>query len=455
MAAESHEESAPVRRVSDLIEIFRAAEKPTREFLLGTEAEKFGVHAETFAPLSYDGEFGVVHVLQALRRFGWEPEAETHDGPLIALKRGPSSVTLEPGSQLELSGAALPDVHRVRAELDQHFAELAQLSGELKVIWLSVGFHPLAAQNELTWVPKKRYAIMREYLPPLGAAALDMMRRTATVQVNLDYENETDAMRKLRVALLLSPLLNAICANSPVRERRQSGVKSLRGQVWLDMDRSRSGLVRRVLDLPRATYADYVEWALDAGMFLFKRGERVFPNTGQTFREFMADGFEGERATLADFKLHLNTLFPEVRLKNTLELRSCDALPGSLLTALPALGAGIFYDETALAEAEVLAETIGPNSAEEARPELVKLGLGATIGGVPARELAVRLLEVAAAGLDRRARLDPTGLSERKYIEPLLGLAAKGQSPADLLRDGLPSDGPIPASELVARTRIF
>ncbi len=454
MTATSAEDSAPIRSLDDLVSVFHAAEKPKTAFLLGAEAEKFGVHGDSFAPLSYDGERGVVRVLEALRAFGWEPDHEVEGGPLIALKRGAASVTLEPGSQLELSGAALPDVHAVRAEFAAHLAELAPISREMSLVWLGVGFHPLARQADLTWVPKQRYPIMREYLLPLGSGAHDMMRRTATVQVNIDYESEADAMRKLRVGLLLSPLLHAMLANSPFIEGRTSELKSLRGNVWLHMDPARSGLVPRVLAHRRPRYREYVEWALDAGMFLFKRGERAYANTGQTFRDFWANGFEGQRATLADWKLHLNTLFPEVRLKNTIELRACDALPLDLTPAVSAFAAGIFYDERALAEAEDLAESLGHDAVSQARPALVQRALEASIGGLPARALAERLLDITKGGLERRARLNEAGESEAVYLELLSGLIARGQTPADRLRALLPGAGPHAASALVAATRI-
>lgn len=454
MASISPEDSVRVRSVEDLVAVFHAAEKPQGPFLLGTEGEKFAVHAEHFTPLAYEGPHGVRRVLEALEALGWEPEHEVSGGPLIALTRGRASVTLEPGSQLELSGAPLPDVHAVLAEFRQHLAELGPISQEMKLVWLGVGFHPLAAQADLSWVPKQRYAIMREYLPPRGSGAHDMMRRTATVQVNLDYASEEDAMRKLRVGLLLSPLLNAITANSPFRERRFGGQKTLRGNVWLNMDPSRSGMVKNVLAKRRARYADYVEWALDAGMFLFKRGERVIANSGQTFRDFLANGHAGEHATLADFKLHLNTLFPEVRLKNTLELRSCDTLPLELMGAVPAFGAGLFYDERALGEAEALADSLGVDAIEQARPELVTRALAASVGGQPLRTLAERLLEIAQGGLARRARRDATGADERVHLEPLARLVAQGLTPADRLLAGLQGEGPFAAAELVRRTRI-
>jgi glutamate--cysteine ligase len=454
MVATSAEDSAPIRKLDDLVTVFHSSEKPKSAFLLGAEAEKFGVYGDSFAPLSYEGEHGVVRVLEALQALGWEPESEAPGGPLIALRRGGASVTLEPGSQLELSGTALPDVHAVQAEFEEHLAELAPISEKMKLVWLGVGFQPLARQSELTWVPKHRYALMREYLLPLGSGAHDMMRRAATVQINLDYENEEDAMRKLRVGLLLSPLLHAITANSPFIEGRTSELKSLRGDVWLRMDPARSGLVQRVLGQRRARYSDYVEWALDAGMFLFKRGEHFFANTGQTFRSFLADGFEGERATLGDWKLHLNTLFPEVRLKNTLELRACDSLPLELTASVPAFGAGIFYDERALAEAEVLADSLGAHAVTAARPALVRDALSADIGGLPARALAERLLDIAKGGLERRARLNAAGETEAIHLEPLIALTARGFSPADRLRELLPGPGPHAPSAIVAATRI-
>jgi glutamate--cysteine ligase len=454
MSIHSAEDGAPVRNIEDLTSVFRAAEKPSTEFLLGTEAEKFGVHSETFEPLGYEGAFGVERVLKSLIGLGWAPERETEAGPLIALVRGRASVTLEPGAQLELSGSPLADVHLIRTEVEQHLAEIAPISSEMKITWLSVGFHPLAAQRQLPWVPKQRYAVMREYLPKLGSGAHDMMRRTATVQVNIDFSDEEDALRKLRVGLLLSPLFNVITANSPFRECQRGPKKSLRGDVWLRMDPARSGLIPRIFERRRPTYVDYAEWALDAGMFLIKRHGRVLHNTGQTFRDFMGHGFQDERATLGDWKLHLNTVFPEVRLKNTLEIRAVDALPLSLLGALPALVAGIFYDDRALQKAEDLAASLGFEAVSSARPELVTRGLDATIGGISARALGERLLEIALGGLDRRARLNASGESERIHLEPLVALVSAGLSPADRLLAGLEGDAPFAPETLVGRTRI-
>jgi glutamate--cysteine ligase len=445
-------EHRPIRDLDELSEIFRAAEKPQSEFRIGAEAEKFAVVERTGVPLDY--EHGVTRIFGALAGVGWVPEREGHDGPVIALRRGAASVTLELGARLELSGSALADLHAVAGELETHLTELEPVSRELGLVWLSVGFHPLAHQGELPWVPKARYGVMREYLPTRGRAAHDMMRRTATVQANFDFVNEEDALRKLTVSLRLSPLIHALTAHAPFAERRVSGLKSLRGDVWLHMDPSRSGLIPALWRKERPKYHDYVDWALDAGMFLFKRGDRVYKNTGQTFRAFMADGFEGERATLEDWRLHLNTLFPEARLKNTLEVRACDAQSRELSLAVPALFTGLLYDERALALAEDMARRFELETLEASRPGLVRDALGARIGSVPVAPLAERLVDIALGGLERRARRDEAGRDERRYLEPLAALTARAECPADALVRGLATGEILGVTELVARTRL-
>ncbi|HEY6557092.1 MAG TPA: glutamate-cysteine ligase family protein [Polyangiaceae bacterium] len=445
----------PIQDAEDLCRVFRAAEKPPSEWRIGAEAEKFGVDANTGAPISYDGARGVLRIFSSLiEAHGWQPEREQQDGPIIALLRGSASVTLEPGAQLELSGAALPDIHAICAESRGHLQELRAISDEMNLLWLGVGFHPLAHQDQLPWVPKQRYAVMRSYLPTRGSGALDMMRRTATVQANFDYANEEDALRKLQVSLRLSPLAHVILANSPFYEGKLSGKKSIRGEVWLHMDPQRSGLIPSLWTAQRPRYRDYVEWALDAGMFLFKRGARVYSNTGQTFRDFLANGYEGERATHADWKLHLNTLFPEARLKSTLEVRSVDSLPTDLGCALPALFTGILYDEQALAEAEELLRPLSYEAVERARPELIKKGLSAELGGQSARVLAERVLEIATGGLSRRRRLSAEGRDETIHLSRVTQLVAAGKTPADVLVEGLDNEDPDLHREILARTRL-
>jgi glutamate--cysteine ligase len=443
----------PIRDLDELVDLFRAAEKRPDKFRIGAEAEKFAITGSG-EPLHYEGEQGVVGIFEALGDFGWEPERETPDGPVISLRRGQSSITLEPGSQLELSGAALPDLHQVEAEFLNHLRELAPVSKRLGLTWLGVGFHPLARQEDLRWVPKQRYAVMREYLPTKGHAAHDMMRRTATVQANYDFENENDAMAKLLVSLKVSPLVHAMLANSPFKEGKLAGTKSVRGEVWLNMDPSRSGLIPSLWSKPKPGYRDYVEWALDSGMFLFKRDGKVIHNTGQTFRAFMSDGFEGHHATVADFKLHLQTLFPEARLKNTLEVRGCDSLPASLAMAVPALFTGILYDGRAFDQTRELVSSWTLEQTERERPALIREGLSAPFAGKRAAEHAQTLYELASSGLSRRARRNAQNEDERRYLKPLERLLAKGEVPADLLTRGLAPGATLTPADAIARCKI-
>jgi glutamate--cysteine ligase len=372
---------------------------------------------------------------------------------LISLLRTGASVTLEPGGQLELSGAPLENIHQICSEMTGHMAELRDISDELSLTWLGIGFHPFASQADLPWVPKGRYAIMRRYLPTRGEHGLDMMRRTATVQANFDYSSEESAMRALRISLRLSPLVTAMFANSPFYEGKLFGGKSFRAKVWLSVDPARQGLLKNVLE--RGTrFADYIEWALDAPMFLIKRGVEVIENTGQSFRSFLQHGFRGIRPVRSDWETHLNTLFPEVRLKRTIEVRGADSLPANLICALPALWTGILYDDRALDEADELSASFTFDELEAVRPDIGKLALGATFRGKPLASLAERLLEIASGGLERRGRLNRTGKDERVHLSRLAALVEKGQAPADALTEGLSNgDGDL-RREILARARI-
>ena len=443
----------PISNLDELDTVFRAVEKPADKFRIGAEAEKFAIKADG-APLQYEGDDGVVGIFDALSEYGWEPERESADGPIISLRRGGASITLEPGAQLELSGAALPDLHQVEAEFYNHLRELAPISKKLGLTWLGVGFQPLSTQEALSWVPKQRYSIMREYLPGKGHAAHDMMRRTATVQANYDFSSEADAMKKLTLSLKLSPIIHAMLANSPFKEGKLAGTKSVRGEVWLNMDPSRSGLIPSLWSPGKKTYRDYVEWALDAGMFLFKRDGKVVANTGQTFRAFIQDGFEGHKATLGDWKLHLQTLFPEARLKNTLEVRSCDSLPAHLATAVPALFTGILYDSRAMDQAIELLAPIDYATMAAARPALIRQGLTAPLGEKTGAQLAQSLYEVASSGLSRRGRRNAQNEDERRFIKPLERLLSSAEAPADDLTRGLAPDATLTPEETIKRCKI-
>jgi glutamate--cysteine ligase len=301
---------------------------------------------------------------------------------------------------------------------------------------MGLGFHPFAKRTDFTMVPKGRYGVMREYLPTRGGHALDMMLRTCTVQANFDYADEADAMRKMRVGLKLSPLTTAIFANSPFYEGSPFGGRTYRGAVWLDVDPDRSGLLP-TLWKKGAGYSDYVEWALDVPMFVVKREAETLTNTGQTFRAFWKNGLRGYEATIGDWQTHLNTLFPEVRLKKTIEIRGADAQGKKTRCALPALWTGIYYDEQALAEADALTADFQFEEVSAVRKDVAALGLRAVFRGRPMLELARQVLEIAAGGLERRGRKRPDGKDERIHLAELRLLLERGLTPADVLLEGI------------------
>lgn len=436
-----NDSNQPLSSADDLLEPFLAACKPPSEFRIGTEAEKFGWSLAEKWPLPFTGKSSVQWVLHELAaRFGWQPERERADGEVIALIREQSSITLEPAGQLELSGAPHATIHAVHREFEQHFAELHAICEPEKIVWLSLGFHPFATQAALPHVPKSRYPIMEEYLPTRGARALDMMRRTCTVQANLDYSSEADAIRKLRVSLALQPIVTAMFANSPLYEGRLTGRVSERAQVWLEMDPDRSGMLPFAWERDMS-FRKYVEWALDVPMFLIKRGDVVIANTSQTFRTFLREGRGEYRATLADWRTHLNTLFPEVRLKNTLEMRGADAQSRALTSALPALWKGLLYDETSLQRAEALITPLDSKLVQSLRPAISQHGLRAQLLKRPIAAWAADVLQLARAGLERSNVCNEQGQSEVMYLEPLERLVREERCPADILRAELQGAG--------------
>jgi glutamate--cysteine ligase len=448
MVSPSASDDEPIRSRDDLLAVFFEAAGAPDPQRIGPEMEKVGVHPADLSPVNYQGE--VVKVLVELARHGWKSEREREGGPLIALEKDGASVTLEPGGQLELSGAPALDVHAIDREAREHMRELEAISKQLGVRWLGIGFHPFARREDLQWVPKARYATMREYFPKVGRYGLDMMLRTCTVQANLDYGSEADAMRKLRLALAVAPLTTAMFANSPWVEGAPFGGVSMRALVWTDVDASRTGLLPSLWKKD-ARFDDYVAWALEAPIFILKRGEDAIPNTEQTFAQFLANGKNGERATQADWRLHLNTLFPEVRLKRTIEIRGADAQGPALVSALPALFAGLLYDERAEGELEALVEGWTFEEVSALRAEVWKTGLRTTFRGAPLADVAVKVIDVARAGLRRRARLDGSGRDESIYLEPRAALASHAKTPAEALLEAVGS-GPGAKKRLVELT---
>jgi glutamate--cysteine ligase len=425
--------------IGSLSQVFYNAEKPPAQWLVGMEAEKFGVYcrkaAATPGPieaLTYEGERGVVSIFDFLSTsYGYDVYREVEAGPPVALIRGGASITLEPSAQFELSGSPQTNLHMVFEEFREHYRELDAVTEKYGVRFLHLGFNPLHTPEQLPWVPKRRYPIMREYLPRVGSRGLDMMQRTATVQVNLDYSSETDAMAKVMTLLKLTPVIAGMTLNAPFIEGRVSHRKSERQDVWLNMDPNRSGLIEELWTKPEPKYADYAAWAMRAGMFLFYRDGEAILNTGQPFEAFVRDGYQGHRPTQADWELHLGTLFPQVRLKRTIEVRCCDCLPLDLSMALPALVVGLTYDPIAFGLAQELAQSISLEAGRAAQRELPVSGLETRLGDDTILSYAKRLMVIASDGLTRRNRPDSTGKDERQYLTGLSALLERGLTPAD------------------------
>jgi glutamate--cysteine ligase len=428
--------------MDDLLALFHDAEKPRGLWRVGTEAERIAVRESDGAHLPYDGSVSVVAIFRELaKKHGWEPERESDGGPVVALRRGDASVTLEPGSQIELSGSPYRSIHEGKAESDAHWADLQPVIDDFGLVWLGLGCHPFASVEQLGWVPKMRYEVMRTYMPTRGPMAGDMMTKTCTVQANLDYASEEDAMRKLRAGLRAQPLVTAMFANSPWNQGKRTEYKSYRALCWLHMDQDRSGLLPFAWkDHP--TYLDYVQWAVDVPMFLVKRGSKAYYNTGQTFRAFMEEGFQGVRARHEDWLSHLRTLFPEVRLKATLEYRGADEQRPDMLFALPALWKGLLYDEDSLRGLERLIDPWTFPEVQKQRDALARHGVRTTFLGRDAVDWAGEILELAEAGLRRIGHTNEAGEDESVLLEPLRDLLERALCPADLLLEEVGDEMP-------------
>jgi glutamate--cysteine ligase len=425
--------ATPVASISDLVDYVRGGEKPVECFRIGTEHEKIGLHAEDLSPVPYEGERGIGALLDAIaREDGWAPVFEA--GNVIALEKDGASITLEPGGQLELSGAPVRTIFETCGEFNRHLDLVRRVSGPMGLIWLSVGCNPLYEVAEIPRMPKARYRIMRRYLPSRGDLSLHMMHLTATVQANLDYSDEADMVAKMRTAMGITPVVSAMFANSSISEGKPGGFVSHRIRFWRYTDPDRCGLLPFVFE-PDFGYARYVEWALDVPMFFLVRDGEYLPAMGTTFRQFMKTGFEGHVATVADFDRHLTTLFPEVRLKRVLELRGADAVPSHLTCALPALWKGILYDEEARAAAWELVEDWSFEEREAALDAVARKGLAAVVPGGPVLPLARELVSIAFGGLRRIAHPGEGKRDERGFLEPLFEQLETGKSPGQVVLD--------------------
>jgi glutamate--cysteine ligase len=423
----------PIQTKDDLIAYFEAGARPREQWRVGTEYEKVAVSAQDGRAMPFSGPGGIEQMLRVLaERFEWEPEEE--HGRLLSLKRGEVRITIEPGAQIELSGAQCESIHCARREFTRHIDELLEVSDQFGAKLLGLGMQPVSRVDEIELLPKSRYRIMYPYMARKGRLGQRMMKQTAGVQTNLDYSCEGDAMRKLRVGMGLVPLFYAMFANSPLSDGGLNGYQTFRGHVWTDTDPDRCGMPEFVFR-DDAGFNDYAEYALDVPMYFIIRDHEYLDLTrspGITFRQFMQHGWGTERAGIDDWANHLTTIFTEVRLKRYIEIRTADSQPPALMLALPALLKGVLYTDDCLDGAWDLvkrwsfAERLALNDAAH------KLGLQARAHQVSLRDLCLELLTIAAAGLERQRALNEGGEDETIYLWRLMDQVRSGYTQAAL-----------------------
>jgi glutamate--cysteine ligase len=430
----------PITSRDELVAWFEAGCKSAEEFRIGTEHEKIPFYRDDHTPVPYEGKTptergGIRALLDGMgAELGWAPI--TDRGAIIGLfdEAAGGAISLEPGGQFELSGAPVTTIHETEAELVRHFSVLEAVARPFGIGFLSLGMSPLWRLDETPLMPKQRYEIMTRYMPEVGTRGLEMMRRTATVQANLDFSSEADMVRKLRVALALQPLTTALFANSPFSDGKLNGFLSARSDVWRDTDRARTGMLAFAFE-PGMGFERYADYALDVPMYFVKRGETYHDVAGARFKDLL-DGrlpqLPGERATISDWANHLSTIFPEVRLKRYLEMRGADAGPRSFLPALPALFVGLLYEPSCLDAAWDIVRSWDAEARETLRADVPRLGLAATIAGRKLRDVGVEVLSIARAGLAARKRLDSAGRDETYFLAPLDAIL-QGRSEAERL----------------------
>ncbi|MBW8729077.1 MAG: glutamate--cysteine ligase [Inquilinus limosus] len=427
--------AAPIESKAQLVDYLAAGSKPPEDWRIGTEHEKFAFRLSDLRPLPYDGPDGIRAVLEGLAGCGWERVEE--NGNLIALIRDKASVTLEPGGQVELSGAPLRSIHETCAEVADHLALVKKVGEQLGIGMIGLGFQPKWRREDIGWMPKGRYKIMRDYMPKRGSLGLDMMKRTCTVQVNLDFASEADMVKKFRASLALQPIATALFANSPFTEGKPNGFQSMRSHIWTDTDPDRTG------DLPFVFedgfgFERYVDYLLDVPMYFVYRDGQYIDASGHSFRAFLKGElpvYPGHLPTLNDWADHLTTAFPEVRLKKFLEMRGADGGPWSRLCALPALWVGLLYDGTALDAAWDLVKDWTTAERAALRHDVPRLGLATPFRGGTVRDVALQVLAIARSGLAARAATDDIGGTEEGFLNELQRIADSGETQAsEMLR---------------------
>lgn len=401
--------------------------KPKEEWRIGTEHEKFVFCRTNLRPIPYEGEAGIRAILEKLSaETGWEIIAE--NGLPIGLKGEGASVSLEPGGQFELSGAPLDNVHQTCDEVHRHLEAVKKVCDPLGVAFLGMGFAPTWTRDEAPKMPKARYDIMRRYMPKKGNLGLDMMHRTCTVQVNLDFSSEADMAAKFKTSLALQPIATALFANSGLVEGEPSGYASWRAHIWTDTDPDRTGLLSFVFE-DGFGFERYVDYMLDTPMYFVRRGGKYIDAAGQSFRDFMKGelpALPGEMPNMDDWDDHLSTAFPEVRLKTFLEMRGADGGPWARICALPAFWVGLLYDDDALAAAWDVAKDWTTEMREQLRDDAARFGLKAGIGGRSVQDVALEVLAISREGLRRRDRLGNLKEDETTYLDPLVKIAKSG-----------------------------
>lgn len=429
-------DSPTIESREQLTEWISVGEKPEADWRIGTEHEKFVFHTSNLMPVAYEGESGIGALMQAMiDEYGWEAIKE--GATTIALKRsnGDSieTVSLEPGGQFELSGAPLETLHGTCAEAETHLRECLAIGERLGIGFLGVGFAPTWRREDMPTMPKQRYGVMTRYMPRVGEHGLDMMYRTATIQVNLDFSSEADMVKKLRVSLALQPIATALFASSPFKEGRPSGFKSLRSEVWRDTDPDRTGLLPFAFE-DGMGYERYVDYALDVPMYFVYRDGTYIDVAGASFRKFLDGGLEqlpGERPTMDDWSDHMTTIFPEVRLKRFLEMRGADGGPWRRICALPAFWVGLLYDQSALDAAWDLVRDWTAEERQALRDGVTAQALDLPFRKGTAQDIAREVVRISQAGLAARARHNSRGEDETMFLDFASEVAASGRVPAD------------------------
>jgi glutamate--cysteine ligase len=431
LSAPPKAQGEPITTKAQLVEYFSSGSKPKPAWRIGTEHEKFVFDTRTLRPIPYEGPNGIGAILTGLTRFGWEAIEE--NGKVIALTKSGCNITLEPGGQFELSGAPVESIHQTCSEVGNHLSQVKAIGGELGVGFLGMGFQPKWSREDTPWMPKARYQIMKNHMPKRGKLGIDMMIRTCTVQTNLDFADEADMVKKLRVSLALQPVATALFADSPFIEGKPNGFMSFRAQIWTDTDPDRTGPLPFAFEdgMGFERYADYL---LDVPMYFVYRDGRYIDASGQSFRDFMKGklpALPGEIPTTADWADHATTAFPEVRVKKFLEMRGADGGPWDRLCALPALWVGLLYDQSALDAAWDLVKNWTAEDRDSLKAAVPKQALKAKFGKGTVRELALEVIKIARHGLNNRKAGDLAGSDESGFLNVLQTIADSGECPAE------------------------